>query len=123
MKHENGLVTIKMTLLSQLLRVKQTNKFVYNLPLNYENVEERKSEQKLNNTFVNEDLNWKQIYTTPIIATNDIKLREFQYKCLERIIPSKSYLHKCKLVSSSLCDFCNMEVFWMQLKDFLDENQ
>ena len=46
LKHENGLVPIKMTLLNQLLRVKQTNKFVYNLLLNYENVEENKSEQK-----------------------------------------------------------------------------
>ena len=110
LKHENGLVPIKMTLLNQLLRVKQTNTFVYNLLLNYENVEENKSEQKWSKMFVNEDLNWKKIYITPIIATNDIKLREFQYKCLKRIIPSNSYLHKCKLVSSSLCDFCNMEI-------------
>ena len=28
--------------------------------LNYENVEENKSEQKWSNTFVNEDLNWKK---------------------------------------------------------------
>ena len=55
---------IKMTLLNQLLRVKQTNKFVYNLLLNYENVEENKSEQKWSKTFVNEDLNWKK-FTSP----------------------------------------------------------
>ena len=48
------------------------------------------------------------------------------------------FLHKCKLVSSSLCDFCQMEIetvshmfwecmyvqtFWMKLKDCLNENQ
>ena len=60
LKHENSLVPIKMTLLSQLLRGKQINKFVYNL-LKYEIVEENKSEQKWSNTFVNEDLNWEKI--------------------------------------------------------------
>lgn len=71
------------------------------------------------------------------MATNDVKLRNFQYKYLKRIIPTNQFLNKCKLVSSSLCDFCSMEIetlnhlfwecryvqcFWMKLKEHLNEN-
>ena len=53
------------------------------------------------------------------------------------MIPSNVFLHKCKLVSSSLCEFCQIEIetvshvfwecmyvqtFWMQLKDCLNAN-
>ena len=77
------------------------------------------------------------IYSNPLLATHDVKLRNFQYKYLNRIIPTNQFLNKCKLVSSSLCDFCNMEIetfnhlfwecrhvqsFWMELKDYLNEN-
>ena len=50
--------------------------------------------------------------------TIDTKLRYFQYKFLMRILPSNSFLLKCNIVSSSLCDFCNMHeetilhLFW-----------
>ena len=96
----------------------------------------KQSEKKWNNTFLNEDLNWEKIYITLIIATNEITLREFQYKCLKRMIPSNSFFHKCILVSSSLFDFCIMEIktlshlfwecryvqaLWMHLKNFLFE--
>ena len=124
-------------MINELLSVKQTNKFAYKILLQSENSRENKSEQKWNITFENEELNWKKIYTNPIIATNDITIREFQYKCLKRITPSNVFLRKCKLVSSSLCDFCKMEIetvrhmfwecmyvqaFWMQLKDCLNAN-
>ena len=71
------------------------------------------------------------------MTVNKIKIRDFQYKYLKRIIPTNHFLNKCKLVSSSLCDFCNMEIetlnhlfwecrhvqsFWMQLKEFLKEH-
>ena len=131
LKHANGLIPIKSKMINELLLVKQTNKFAYKILLQSENAGENKSEQKWNTTFEIEELNWKKIYTNPIIATNDIKIREFQYNSLKRIIPSNVFLHKCKFVSSSLCDFCQMEIetvnhmfwecmymqaFWMQLK-------
>ena len=40
-KTKNGLVPINLTLLSQLLRVKQTNKCVYKLLLQYEDIKEK----------------------------------------------------------------------------------
>ena len=137
LKHENGLIPIESKIINQIFEVKQTNKFAYKRLLQSDKNEEDKSEQKWNSTFTNEELNWKKICTTPILATGDIKIREFQYKCLKRIIPSNVFLHKCKLVDSSLCDFCHMEIetvnhmfwecmyvqtFWMQLKNCLNEN-
>lgn len=138
LKQESGQVPLKQTLFNQLVCVKQTNRFVYNVLLQFGTLEMTKSEQKWTNIFSNEELNWKKIYIMPFVITSDNKLREFQYKYLKRIIPSNNFLNKCKLVSSSLCDFCNMEietldhlfwecrhvqVFWMQLRDFLHTNR
>ena len=51
------------------------------------------------------------------------------------ILPNNTYLHKCNLVPSTLCDFCNMysettihvfwdchliQKFWMDIKNFID---
>lgn len=54
----------------------------------------------------------------PFTCTIDTSLRAFQYKFLMRILPTNSFLEKCNLASSSLCDFCNMHtetikhLFW-----------
>ena len=93
---------------------------------------EKKSEQKWEDQFQN--IKWKLVYTTYIRSTISSKLRNFQYKFLTRIIPTNKWLYKCKLVSSSLCDFCNMytdslnhlfwechviQQFWRDLQIFL----
>ena len=87
--------------------------------------------------FLDEELNLKNIYCTNLTTINEIKIRDFLYKYLKRLIPTNQFLNKCKLVSSSLCDFCNMEIetlnhlFWecrhvqsfcMQSKEFLKEH-
>ena len=77
--------------------------------------------------FFNENLNWKKIYLVAQKSTNDIKLRNFQYKYLIRIIPTRSnhFLTKCHSSSSTLCEFCNMEIetlsnlFWECIYDIL----
>ena len=51
-------------------------------------------------------------------CTVDVKLRNFNYKYLMRIVLNNKYLFKCKLVPSVLCDFCvrqeetNAHLFW-----------
>ena len=87
LKQEIGLIPNKLKMIDTLLQVKQTNKFDNKLLTQSENNEEYKSQQKWNTTFTNEDLNWKKIYTIPIKATNDMKIREFQYKYLKKINP------------------------------------
>ena len=69
LKHENGLIPIESKIINQIFEVKQTNKFAYKLLLQSDKNEEDKSEQKWNSTFTNEELNWKKIYTTPILHT------------------------------------------------------
>ena len=85
---------------------------------------------------MNETLNWKTICTNTLVAINDIKLRNFQYKFIMRIIPTNKFLQKCGIADSALCDFCNMIIettdnlfwecthtqeFWTELCNFLTE--
>ena len=71
----------------------------------------------------------------PIKSTIDTKLRDFQFKFLKRIIPTNTFLFKCNISSSNLCDFCSSDIetvkhlfwecqfsqqFWLQLKTFLN---
>ena len=80
-------------------------------------------------------LDWEKIYLLPFKTTLDTKLREFQYKILNRILYTNKMLFKCKKVDSPLCDFCEKELetiehlffhctkvsmFWNDLKSVLD---
>ena len=55
-------------------------------------------------------LDWEKIYLLPFKATLDTKLREFQYKILNRILYTNKMLFKFKKVDSPLCDFCEKGV-------------
>ena len=92
-----------------------------------------KAQEKWREMF--ENLDWKHIYRSTFTSTIDSKLRSFQYKYLMRIVPTNEYLHRCKLVSSSLCELCDMNVedqkhlfwactriqeFWSDMKRFFD---
>ena len=72
-------------------------------------------------------LNWNKIYTNRLQATKDIRLQNFQYKCLMRNL-------KCKIGETALCEICTMEIetinhlfwecyyvqhFWANLATFL----
>ncbi|MCG7875526.1 MAG: reverse transcriptase domain-containing protein [Candidatus Thiodiazotropha endolucinida] len=136
LQNENIDTPIAPTLISQVMKSNQTNKYIYSFLRNKQMSIERKSELKWNDIFINENLNWKIIYTIAIYATNDIKLRNFQYKYLMRIIPTNTFLLKCNIASSALCDFCLMDIesinhlfwecrhvqhFWMDLSNLLQE--
>ena len=70
--------------------------------------------------FWDENLDWKIIDSVSLTSTKDIKLQNFQYKLLMRIIPSNKFLLKCHIEDSALCDFCSaniqtlnhLHVFW-----------
>ena len=125
---------MKDTLLTKILLSKQTNKILYNYQLQKDKKTPIKSEQKWKAIFDNSELNWKSIYMLPFKTIIDTKLREFQYKYIMRIIPTNTYLFKCKITMSNLCDFCNSytetvnhlfwecqnsQQFWSELKTFL----
>ena len=93
-----------------------------------------KSEQKMDKTIWRWRSKLDQIYTNRLQATKDIRLQNFQYKYLMRIIPTNKYLLKCKIGETALCEFCTMEIetinnlfwecnyvqlFWATLTTFL----
>ena len=135
LRNENINLQLKETLLSKVLKSKQTNTFLYNFQLQKDNKIPIKAEQKWKTMFNDLNINWKSIYMLPFKTTIDTKLREFQYKYIMRIIPTNTYLFKCKIVTSNLCDFCNSytetvnhlfwecqsaQQFWSELKTFLN---
>ena len=94
------------------------NKGLYNLRLKALQAPVIKAEEKWANEFPQQQLNWPQFYQMSFNCTVDVKLRNFNYKYLMRIVPNNKYLFKCKLVPSVLCDFCvrqeetNAHLFW-----------
>ena len=78
--------------------------------LKKEEIEISKAEQKSNNHFPDVHINWKKIYSINISTSNDMKLRDFQHRYLNHIVPTNKFLTKCQIVSLSVCDFCNMEI-------------
>ena len=83
--------------------------------------------------FGDKNQNLNNIYTSRLQATKDVRLQNFQYKCLMRNIPTNKYLLKCKIKETALCEFCSMEIetvnlffgnvtlqhFWTNLTMFL----
>lgn len=81
--------------------------------------------------------NWPLAYQLPFLCSLETKLREFQYKVLNRILFTKSLLYKIKMVDSPLCSLCSMQdetiehlffhcdkvrLFWEDLKVILTGN-
>ena len=124
------------TLLMTSLEKKHINKYLYQHQFQKDVKIKVKQEDKWINIFNDPNLDWKHIYLTPIRATIDTTLRDFQYKFIMQIIPTNTFLLKCKISNSNLCDFCNNSIetvvhlfwecqhsqhFWSQLKTFLTE--
>ena len=113
------------------------NKTLYSTQLKETSQERLKSEVKWTKDFQNYDIVWELAYQMSHRCTIDIKLRNFQYKYLMRIIPNNKYLFKCKLVPTVLCDFCAMQEetnahlfwdchfvqgYWSKIQKFLQDN-
>ena len=107
------------------------NKIAYIKLIRQKSIETPKYKTKWN---VTNDEQWNIIHTQPFNLTIDTKLREFQYKYILNIVPNNSFLYKCHLTQSNLCDFCNMyidstihmfwechhvQTFWTDTRTFL----
>ena len=68
--------------------------------------------KKYNETYNTENfqLDWEKIYSLSFQTKLDTKLREFQYKVLNRICYTNKMLFKFRIVDSPLCYFCNEEI-------------
>ena len=53
------------------------------------------------------ELNWQNICLKPFITTQEVKLRWFQYRILNRILTTNCFAYKLKLIDSESCTFCH----------------
>ena len=135
LKNEDKNIPPDEKFIQMLKQDKLTNSIIYKIFMQKQEIKTSKPQQKWNETFLNSNLNWKAIFLAAQKSTIDIKLRNFQYKHLMRIIPTNQFLTKCHKTSSTLCDFCNMEIetlshlfweciyvqeFWTSLRNFLN---
>ena len=63
---------------------------------------------RYNERFDNVCLEWEQIYSLPFKVALDTKLREFQYKVLNRYLVTNTFLKKIGKIDSSACSFCGV---------------
>ena len=141
LKEENPLTQEpnKQTKTLNLLNTKQNKitKFLYSVQLQTHDNSNKKSEMKWTNEFLDQNIDWDSAYLMAFRCTNDVKLRNFQYKYLMRIVPNNRYLFKCKIAPTVLCDFCSMQEennahlfwdciysqeFWSHIRIFLNDN-
>ena len=61
---------------------------------------------RFNQQFPGDILDWKKIYSLPFRVTSYTKLHEFQYKVLNKCLPTNVFLHKIGIYSSPVCSFC-----------------
>ena len=59
-----------------------------------------------NTHFVNDVLEWKEIYSLPFLTSLDTKSHEFQYKLLNRCLVTNSFLNKIGIIPSPAGSFC-----------------
>ena len=58
---------------------------------------------------LSDTLEWPEIYSLPHRVTSDTKLREFQFKLLNKYLATKAFLYKIGVASSPLRSFCEKE--------------
>ena len=67
------------------------------------------AQEKYRNSFINDTLDWLEIYSLPHRVTSDTKTREFQFKLLNKYLATNAFLYKIGVVSSPVCSFCGKE--------------
>ena len=72
-------------------------------------IQSTKAEQKWIVEFdLPQNFNWKHVYTLPYFLTKDPKLRWLQFRIINRIISTNTFLKKIGLCDTDLCHFCNL---------------
>ena len=93
------------------------------------------AEKKLvNELLLPENLTWCQVYLIPHQITTDTNLRWFQYRLINRILATNTFLCKIGIKQNNKCAFCKIDpetlkhiflecdivqVFWHELESFV----
>ena len=92
-----------------LIRSNKGSKDFYNLMIKKHQVEPI-SHRKWESIYDIGSQEWEKIHELPFKTCIDTKLRWFQYRIVNRILATKSFLYKINLVNSPLCNFCNNDI-------------
>ena len=90
---------------------------------------------KWENIFDIDHNDWKVIFELPYSCSRDTALQSFQYRIIQRIFPCNKWFHNLTVISSDLCNYCNMsdtiehhlfyckkiDKFWVNLQDWYNE--
>ena len=111
--------------------------FLYSTRIQSQDNSNKKLELKWTNECSDQNIVCDSVCLIAFRCTNYVKLRNFQYDFLMRIVPNNRYLFKCKRTPTSLCDFCTMQEennahlfwgrmytqeFWSHLRNFLNDH-
>jgi hypothetical protein len=120
-------------LINTILNSKSLSKEIYNKlsPLEDSEVDSIKGISKWKS-----DINFSDVFCNLYLVTNDLKLKNFQYKLLHRALPTNTFLVKIGIKNSDLCNFCKnasdsilhyiwlcpvVKLFWNRIKTWLEE--
>ena len=53
---------------------------------------------------------FNSFYSISFTSTIEVKLRSFQHKILQRILPTKKFLKLCNIANNNNCSYCHKEV-------------
>ena len=67
------------------------------------------AQEKCRSSFINDTLDWPEIYSLPHRFTSDTKMCEFQFKLLNKYPATNVFLYKIAVVSSPVCSLCGKE--------------
>ena len=56
---------------------------------------------------LNEEIDWSAVWKQKLVNIQEAKLRNFNFKFVHRILPTKCLVCKWKILTTSLCCLCN----------------
>lgn len=102
--HANGCLNLNECKLLKFQLTKKSAKFVYKSVFS-RNVFKPKALVKWKNSFLGNALKWRFIFTSRFVVVRDIKIQNFQFRHLHRIIGINKFLFHIKIKDSPFCSF------------------
>ena len=102
---------VNQKVLSDILSMDKVCKMTYRTFVNMHKSKRKNIEKWILGLNQNIEVNsFKTFYTIPFISTIESKLCSFQYKILQRILPTNKFLKLCNIRNNDCCSFCQKEI-------------
>ena len=84
-----------------------TSKLIYDILIVKLFVQPTSTDYWKNTLRLKDELDWKEVFMIPRLATIESSMRVFQYKLLNNALYLNAKLYKMKIIKSPLCTFCH----------------